>query len=413
MRFAVLALLLLAACTGADPPLGPVVRPVPRGTTETVRFNTLNMGQMRRGMEIGRYLWSIECGSPYGRVFWKSGMGFRRENTFRERFAEVFSDAGFDVAGAVYADGADRQRARYMITGELREVRLELCRRSHWLTGADRGISGVASVKIDWTVYDTADQQVVHRTGTTGHAVLNDGVPEGDVLLIEDGFSNAVEILAADPGFRKAVVRGGGAPDGKRWRMVPEHQRDPTPISAEPVRMVSTHGGAGDGLVRVGTGAGVVVGEVEGTALVLAPLAAGAVVPVRVGATVAEGTVIARDSVRGLMLARVPARLTAMRLRDTAAEVSEPVIAASVGDDFATGMVAGLNGGILADLEGAPPQPGDPLLDASGQLLGVASGGRLEAGLTPFVPIAEALAALGVTVPPKHVNLDGRGRPPT
>lgn len=436
MRFAVLALLLLAACAGADPPLGPEVRPVPRGTMETVRFNALNMGQMRRGMEIGRYVWNIECGSPYGRVFWSSGLGFRRENTFRERFAEVLGDAGFDVAGAVYADGADRQRARYMITGELREVRLELCRRSHWLTGADRGISGVASVKIDWTVYDPADQRVVHRTGTTGHAVLNDGVPEGDVLLIEDGFSSAVETLAADPGFRKAVVRdGGGARDGKRWRMVPEHQRDPTPVSAElisaepisaeptfteparaaalPVRMVPTHGGVGEGLVHVGTGAGVVVGEVEGAALVLAPLAAGAAVSVRAGRTVAEGTVIARDSVRGLMLARVPARLRAMRLRDTAAEVSEPVIAASVGDDFATGMVAGLNDGILADLEGAPPQPGDPLLDASGRLLGVASGGRPEAGLTPFVPIAEALAALGVTVPPKHVNLDGRGRPPT
>ncbi|HYG84724.1 MAG TPA: hypothetical protein VD978_00530 [Azospirillum sp.] len=447
MRLAVLALLLLAGCAGGDPPLGPVVQPVPRGTTETIRFNTLNLGQMRRGMEIGRYVWDIDCTWPYGRVFWTSGLGFRRENTFQERFAEIFEGAGFDVAGAAYAEGTDRRRARYVVTGELREVRLELCRRRSWWTGADRGVSGVGTVKIDWTVFEPEAQRVMLRTTTTGHARLDDGVPEGDRLLLEDAFSGAAEALAAEPAFRKAVGRGGAAqtPDGKRWRMVPPEQRDPTPIAAEPIRaVVSSKGGAGDGLARVGGGVGVVVGAVEGAALVLAPLAAVDAVPVRVGGTAAEGTVAARDAGRGLMLVRVPARLAAMRLRGTPAEVSEPVMTTGAGNDFATGMVAALGEGILADLEGAAPRPGDPLLDAGGALLGFALPGRAEGGLSRFVPAAEALAALGVTpkaldgshqaplvqpsssmqrielpgdtagrITPERGNLDGKGRPPT
>ncbi|WP_109121063.1 trypsin-like peptidase domain-containing protein [Azospirillum sp. TSO22-1] len=419
MRIAVLALLLLAGCAGGDPPLGPAVQPVPQGTTETIRFNTLNLGQMRRGMEIGRYVWDIDCTWPYGRVFWTSGLGFRRENTFHERFAEIFEGAGFDVAGAVYTEGTDRRRARYVVTGELREVRLELCRRRGWWTGDDRGVSGVGTVKIDWTVFEPEAQRVALRTTTTGHARQDDGVPEGDRLLLEDAFSGAAEALAAEPAFRTAVGRGGGAqtPDGKRWRMVPPERRDPTPISggaiaAEPIRaMASPRGGAGDGLVHVGAGVGVVVGTAEGAALVLAPLAVGDAVAVRVGGMAAEGMVAARDAGRGLMLVRVPARLAAMRLRGTPAEVSEPVMATGAGNDFATGMVAGLGDGILADLEGAAPRPGDPLLDATGTLLGVALPGRGEGGLSRFVPVGEALAALGVTA--EHGNLDGGGLPPT
>lgn len=411
MRPALYTLCLLAACAGTDPPLGPAVPAVAPGSTETIRFNTLSLGQMRRGTAIGRYVWDIDCASPYGRMFWTSGLGFRRENTFHERFAEIFEGVGFDVAGAVHAAGSDRQRARYVVTGELREVRLELCRRRSWWSGSDRGISGVGSVKIDWTVYEPDAQRVVLRTATTGHAAVEDGVPEGDRLLVEDGFSSAAEALAAEPAFRRAVMRGGGVPDpgGRRWRMVPEDRRDPVPVTdpivAEPIGADPWPAdGPGTGLVRVGDGAGVVVGASGGGALVVAPLVPDDRVLVRAGTASAQGgvagavigTVAARDGGCRLMLVQVPAPLAAMRLRPAPAAVSEPVIATGVGSDFATGMVAALGDGILADLEGASPRPGDPLLDASGHLLGFARGGRADGGLHRFVPAAEALAALGV-----------------
>ena len=457
-RFPIVGLALLAACAGADPPLGPVVHPLAPGSTEPLRFNALNMGQMRRGTEIGRYVWDIDCGSPYGRVFWTSGMGFRRENTFRERFAEAFGDAGFDVVGAVYADGADRQRARYVVTGELREVRLELCRRRDWLFGGDGGISGTGSVKIDWTMYASEEQRVVHRTSTTGHAAFDDGVPEGDVLLIEDGFSTAVAALAAEPGLRAAGARGGppvppamgGAaagpppvPEGMPVQMpglmaervfgpvhlAPPHVASPVPDEPAPFLgpLEDNAGRIAAAMVRVGAGRGVVVGAADGHALVLAPRVAGDTVPVQAGPVRELGTIVRRDAASGLMLVRVPvplpARLAALPRRPDPPEVSEPVYTTADGVAFApglvAGLVAGLAGGIQADLE-EEPEPGDPLLDEAGNLLGVALAGRREAGLSRFVPIADALAALTApgTVPARDAmrqdaNLDGPGLPPT
>lgn len=433
MRFPILAALLLAACAGAEPPPRPGPPPVASGSTETVRFNTLNLGKMRRDMQIGRYVWDITCGLPYERVFWKSGMGFRRENTFRERFAEVFEEAGFDVAGAVYADGADKRRARYVVTGELREVRLELCRRQHWLIATDKGISGTGSIKIDWTVYATEEQRIVHRTSTTGHAVLEDGVPEGDVLLIEEGFGSAATALAADPGFRAAVARGGVPPQAVMPAMggasagpseTPDSAAEPEPVHDEPLRLSGPAPFAGllddntgriaDTVVRVGAGRGVVVGDVAGHALVLAPRAAADTVSVHAGRVTLQGSVERRDALRGLMLVRVPARLPALPLRTAALEVSEPVHTTADGAAFAPGIVGGLGVGVLqADLEGPAPEPGAVLLDEAGNLVGLALAGRRDAGLTPFVPVADALAALGVAPVRFNTNLDGRGRPPT
>ncbi|HYG88994.1 MAG TPA: serine protease [Azospirillum sp.] len=423
MRLPILAVLLLAACAGGDIPPVVAVRPVPTGSTEPLRFKELNTGLMRRGMEIGRYIWSLDCVPPYDRVFWKSGEGYRRYNTFHERFAETMRDAGFDVAGKGYDEGEDRQRARYTVTGELREVRLELCRRIHWLFGLDKGLSGTGTVKIDWIVYALGEQRVVHRTTTTGHAVLDSGVPEGDALLLEEGFSSAVSALAADPGFRAAVAHGhppamGGASAGSVPLLPPSAPARSMALSvtgAAPFRGVPEDNAEriADALVQVGRGRGVVVGQVDGNAVILAPAAPGDTVTVRAGRVALEGTVERRDHATGLMLVRVPARLDALPVRTAMLEVSEPVHVTIEGAAFSSGIVAGLMGGIQADLTGPAPEPGDPLLDSSGNLVGLALRGRVRSGLASFVPIGEALAALGVEAAGAKPRLDAGGRPPT
>ncbi|MFX5057586.1 hypothetical protein ABTC93_20455, partial [Acinetobacter baumannii] len=62
-------------------------------------FGELAIGSMRRGMQIGRYVWGIDCAPPYDDVYWTSGVNMRRGSTFDERFSEVMTAAGFDVVG--------------------------------------------------------------------------------------------------------------------------------------------------------------------------------------------------------------------------------------------------------------------------------------------------------------------------
>ncbi|TWA69061.1 hypothetical protein FBZ82_105218 [Azospirillum brasilense] len=209
---ALAALLALAACMGGELPQTRKSPPVARGSTEPVRFDGLSLGSMRRGMVTGRYVWALECWPPYEDVHWTSGRSLHENSTFQERFAEVLADAGYDVAGVQGSDYEaefDRKRARYILRGDLRAVNSDLCRRRSWLTGRSEGVSGIGSLRVDWAVYDAVTGRLVHRVTTTGVARKDSGVPQGDVLLIEEAFGTAVEALGADPGFRAAVSRGG------------------------------------------------------------------------------------------------------------------------------------------------------------------------------------------------------------
>ncbi len=392
------ALLTLAACTGGDLPLTRAAPPVARGSTEPVRFDGLSLGSMRRGMLTGRYVWALECWPPYEDVYWTSGRSLHQNATFQERFGEVLADAGYDVAGFLgseYEADFDRRRARYIVRGDLRAVNNDLCRRRSWLTGRDEGVSGTGSVRVEWTVYDAATGRLVHRVTTTGVARKDSGVPQGDVLLIEDAFGTAVEALGADPGFRATVSRGGAVassglggvssgppvvssgpvgassavpdvsstvpdvstvmvnPGGASAGAAPflEETRRPTLILRVPDPL---QGYADDpatrvaaAAVRVGPeerkGRGIVLGELDGQSVLLT-LDAGLDATVTVTPSrgvVLDGTVLARDRMGGIALVRVPARLRAAPLRLDGPAVSEPVTAVlDRGGDAAAGILA-------------------------------------------------------------------------
>lgn len=402
--------LLLASCAGGgDLPTTRGVPPVARGSTEPIRFDDLMLGSMRRGTRIGRYIWDVDCWPPYEDVYWTSARSLHENSTFAERFADILTDAGFDVAGHIAADherGMDRKRARYIVQGDLRAIDLELCRRRNWLTQADKGMSGIGSVRVDWSVFDAGTGQLVHRVTTTGVARKGAGVPQGDIFLIEEAFSTAAEALGADPGFRAAVSRaavprnaasrGGAVASTGPVAAVrvsspslastgplvssdgPSSDEPSTPMPVNPggasagtgplggstapgltlaVRGPAPSDGYADdptarvsaALVRVGEGRGVVIGEVDRQSVILAPvpgLDATVAVKPAPGVTL-TGAVVARDASTGWALVRVPARLNAAPLRGGEPSVSEPVTVlagamAGRGGDAASGMVAAL-----------------------------------------------------------------------
>lgn len=430
----------LGGClTSAAPPKPPLAPRVAPGTTEPLRFIELSIGSMRRGMAIGRYLWDIDCAPPYDEVYWTSGANMRRGSTFGERFDEVMTDAGFDVVGRQGGPDAPEgggARARFTVQGDLRDVRLELCHRSNWLTGANKGVSGTGTARVDWSVFDARAGRLVHRVSTTGVSRQDRGVPQGDTLLIEEAFAAAAERLAADSGFRAAVTRGGGAAAGPAGggaaplvvrgatSRMPEVLRGTAVLS---IRTASADDGlaedptarAGAAQVRVGEGYGLVIGEVSGDAgresvLLVPDVGAGGTVAVRPArGVVLTGTVEGRDAASGLALVRVPARLTAVPVRSGVVEISEPVsVAMRRGQLSATGIVGAVRPDpargidvIQADLGalgllGASVEAGDPLLDEAGSVIGLAlgSGGMSVAappGLFAFLPVAPLLSRLG------------------
>ncbi|WP_247875569.1 serine protease [Azospirillum sp. TSH100] len=416
------------------------------GTTAPFRFGELTIGSMRRGMQIGRYIWGIDCAPPYDDVYWTSGVNMRRGSTFDERFAEVMTAAGFDVVGRPGGpDNPDgnRSRARFTVQGDLRDVQLELCHRTNWLTGSSKGSSGTGSVRVEWTVYDARGGGLVHRVVTTGATAQEGGVPQGDTLLIEESFAAAVEALAADAGFR-ALLSGGAlpAPSAATSAMFPVTAPAGsvptllTPAAASPVlaapatvptpaassRLFLRTGAVSARLasarIPVGGSHGLVIGETdlsgEAQAVLLVPLpGSDPTVTVRPARGVElTGWVVGRDTASGFALVRVPARLPALSVRTASPRVSEPVRAVAGGRGR---EIAGIVGGLPADegrgatliqadlgsaaLFTAVTEAGDPLLDGKGALVGVApSAGRsvaTPAGLVEFLALGPLLERLG------------------
>lgn len=446
--------LLPAGCASMAPqPAQKRAPPVAVGTTAPFRFGELAIGSMRRGMQIGRYVWDLDCAPPYDDVYWTSGVNMRRGSTVEQRFGETMSAAGFDVVGrpgGPDSPDGNRSRARFTVQGDLLNVQLELCHRMNWLTGGDRGTSGSGSVKVEWTVYDTRGDGLVHRAVTTGAATQNQGVPQGDTLLIEEAIADAVEALAADAGFR-TLLSGGTPPAAHAMGMAPPSSTTapagsgpvpltaaapsptPSPImpsaastafpSAAPSRLLLRAGsGPGSGRTAasrlpVGRTHGLVIGETEVggevQAVLLAPVpGSDPTVTVRPARGVElTGWVVRRDAASGFALVRVPARLSALPLRTAVLRVSEPVRTVPGGRER---EIAGIVGSLRADagenmmiqadlgsaaLFDAVTEVGDPLLDGSGALVGVApSAGRsvaTPAGLVDFLPVGPLLDRLG------------------
>lgn len=439
--------LLPAGCGGSSPPpqASKTAPPVAAGTAAPFRFGELAIGSMRRGMQIGRYVWGIDCAPPYDDVYWTSGVNMRRGSTFEERFSEVMTSAGFDVVGrpgGPDSPDGNRSRARFTVQGDLRDVQLEMCNRVNWLTGSSRGSSGTGSVKVEWTVYDTRGGGLVHRLVTTGVTTQERGAPQGEALLVEEAFAAAVEALAADDGFRALLsgsdLRSPAAPIPVVPVVVPvtgPAGSGPMPLMpaaaspalAAPAPAVGSRlllrSGAGSGRlasarIPVGSSHGLVIGETdvsgETQAVLLVPLpGSDPTVTVRPARGVElTGWVVGRDAASGFALVRVPARLAALPVRTTAPRVSEPVRAVpGGGGKEIAGIVGGLPADgrlghplIQADLDSAAPlakgtDVGDPLLDEASALIGVATAaGRsaaTPAGLVEFLAVGPLLDRLG------------------
>lgn len=410
------------------PPVGKAAAPVAAGTTAPFRFGELTIGSMRRGMQIGRYVWGIDCAPPYDDVYWTSGVNMRRGSTFDERFAEVMTAAGFDVVGRPGGpDNPDgnRSRARFTVLGDLRDVQLELCHRTNWLTGSSKGSSGTGNVKVEWTVYDARGDGLVHRVVTTGATARESGVPQGDTMLVEEAFAAAVEALAADAGFR-ALLSGGSLPSPAA-----------PPSTVFPVAAPAGSGRIASARIPVGRSHGLVIGETdvagEVQAVLLAPLSGSdPTVTVRPARGVElTGWVVGRDAASSFALVRVPARLPALPVRTATPRISEPVKAVVGGRSKEMGGIVGSlpadearSGALIqadlgsADLFTAVTQAGDPLFDGSGALIGVApAAGRspvTPAGLVEFLAVGPLLDRLGAdpvaAVQPSAPSKPGKSR---
>jgi S1-C subfamily serine protease len=372
--------------------------------------------KLRRGAEIGDLQLGLLCGSAH-KLAWRSGRMTVEDEQFTDIFRQELEAANYRVVGdsdALFEDPSDWE-AEYLVGGLITSMQVNACYPTPGFVGMENDSRGDAYLGVDWQVFSRLDRKVVLEVHSQGAGQVEEARPDGDVDAIFNAFAQATRNLLADQKFYDLIAGQPAAPatlnqasTGLKIASKPLLSGSVTSRSAKLRANVATVF-AGDG-----HGSGVVI---DATHLLTNEHVVRAAKRVRVRLTTGEevtGTVMATDARRDVALIELPpSGPVGLPIRSSEAVVGETVYAVGspldpgLGASMSQGIVAGLRQRdgldfIQSDATVMPGSSGGPLLDTSGNILGLtASGmeiGGAPTGINFFIPIGAALEALGIEV---------------
>jgi len=436
----ILGLALCAGLAGSAAAEIEVVVPPPAQVTPldaAAKSATLSLARMAANLPAGKPWAEVSgdrCGGGEVLVWNKKANRFNDPDLHRV-FQQELSKAGFKVIDEqddLFADKMDP--ADLQIGALVTDIRTKTCgpttvkRRKTVFVGPQKGAE---VMDIEWQVYSAADAKILARIHTTGGVQL--GLVE-DVAdrLMQGAFAENVRQLAANADFRTLVTT---------QALAAATDDDPAPpplkvdyrTASQPVRLEDAAKGVV--LVRVsgGFGSGAVISP-DGYILTNHHVTRNAKrVHIRwADGSETTGEVVRTDPARDVSLikaAKAPG--AALGLRHRPVEIGEVVYAIGTPLDgelqntVTRGVVSakrsihGLDF-IQSDAQVTHGDSGGPLLDASGAVVALTDMGldpAKGAGLNFFIPIDEALKALGVEpvaaaapVKLRHAARGGRGK---
>lgn len=441
---------LLSACGGLNVekvPLGQAETPPADAQPSPIGFNKIYYA-IPTGTPVKSYsakgmLGVISCSAPFGVA--ESGISSRSfpNDSLREIFFDTLESEGYDVAGnpgRMFDEREDLMRANYKVGARVTDIKMDLCRQKS-LLGIERGDTGEARIKVEWTVFDSLHHKNAYTKTTEGYASLEIANHEATGLLLEKAFEAAAHNLGADEEFHKLIFFG--TPPENIPATVPDPNEEPLSLyspdesvtlqqTRPSVRPVKPHlPEALKGVVMIETGTGHSSGFFVGGQghIVTSAYAVGDALRVRVVTSGKEekltAEILRKDYARDVALLRLekipddlhldplPVRTEKPKVGDTVYAIGAPR-EKRLQDTVTKGIVSALRFDrrenqpyIQADIDVYPGNGGGPLLDENGNVIGIAASGYTAApetldGLSWFIPISDALEKLGI-------GLEGQG----
>ena len=360
------------------------------------------------------------CLWPTAAVHWNSGRTAFKPDEFAERFVHALKAANYNVAGdptILFTASENKVAPRYRVGARIDRIAMNICHHSDWFERAPE--SGEGAVRVAWQVQDTVDERIVYETTTEGGSKIayGDARMDARVDLIFDAFESAAKSLAADQGFYKLVsampVTSASLqhPAGAPLRFSPATTfRGPIQTQMDYIRL---------GVVTLS------VADQHGSGFFISPTLILTNNHVVAGHDIVRVTLITGRKLLGEVIRNHVQRDVALvsveagghsplpLRRHRVAKIGEEVYAIGTPLDRAfsgtvtKGIVsafrsnaAGLED-IQADVRINPGNSGGPLLDASGNVVGITyaairATGEGSTGLNLFIPIRDALDKLGL-----------------
>ncbi|NIA70634.1 trypsin-like serine protease [Pelagibius litoralis] len=333
-------------------------------------------------------------------------------------FYEIMTSHGYSIAGDptdLFSQSQTVKSSEYVVGGRLQAIKGNFCHQHHWWDGRPLyEYSGDFYVEVEWSILNTLTQDVVYKVMHAGRYRQEKPVDDGIVVMMNGAFAESAARLAAAPDVsalasgraitQVAINKSSGAyavTNGERpVRFEIDNMRD----AVVTIRVGQGHGSGffigSAGLVLTNAH---VVGEAN-------------TVQVRLASGVElTGRVVEKDKFHDVAVIDTGIRFsTPPYLERIMPEVATEVYA--VGSPIKVTLESTVTRGIVsalrtdpasgrrfiqADVAISPGNSGGPLFNAKGDIIGLSAqkySGPGAEGLGLFIPITDALSALGIAL---------------
>jgi S1-C subfamily serine protease len=388
---------------------------------------------IRPGTQIGsgRRGCALCSATPF---LWDAGNIELRPDAFSAQFFDTMTAAGYRVVGnprQLFDRDSERASARFLVGAQITEMDFTLDQIDWAFTGPSS--KGDGRLKVAWQLYSLRERRVIYQTTSSGAgAVHRPGFQGAMGALMHNAFADATVKLSADRDFQAAVAAHDparvvpaslGASEQSPFE-VPRFARFTGPVIG---RLPELLGSAVTIVFERGHGSGFFISD-NGLILTNQHVVGDAeTVNVRLLAGVeVVGRVLRRHARRDVALVKVdmsrtrplPLRLEGLRVGEEVFALGAPVqtrLAGSVTRGIVSALRRELRGGVELDIIQSDAvvhggSSGGPLLDAAGNVVGIAVEGiesvnQRGVGTNFFIPIGDALDKLDIRLgPPREVR---------
>ncbi len=150
--------------------------------------------------KLGNYHFRIfGCRRETKNAFLNQGRTMQKDMHFFDVFYETLNDyypVVVDPSNVYYPDSDKIPQAEYLITAEITDYFMNICDEFDWDQVKSKKLRGGSSeMTVVWRIMNIAKDQVYCRGTTTGYGQVMDGEPNGENLLVERAFEDALSKL--------------------------------------------------------------------------------------------------------------------------------------------------------------------------------------------------------------------------
>ena len=162
--------------------------------------------------KLGDYRFRLfGCRRETKNAFLNQGRAMQKDMHFFDVFYETLNDyypVVVDPSNVHYADSDKIPQAEYLLTAEITDYFMNICDEFDWDDAKSKRLrSGTSEMTVVWRVMNIAKDEVYCRGSTTGYGQIAEGEPNGETLLVERAFEDALVKLPEISCFNSTLAQ--------------------------------------------------------------------------------------------------------------------------------------------------------------------------------------------------------------